>query len=636
MNATDTLMTRCRPLFLGAMLLFSIQSLYAQERRLPPFVLGLGAGYDVGSGVLIDNAVTDRGYDQSSALRQGNISFIMPKVFMDGWGLTAALTYGDLDFTASGSGARTVYIGGAPTTGTTSHDYRLLMRLATLELMTHIHLGGNARLELGPIGGAGFLPEVEERERILSPADATFSDGSIERADTSSDVNGGMFIAGFGLRAGYEIPFFGGLALLPVVNLRALAGIDGDGKGIALAGTAGLGLSLLSGRTGGEPAETVPVGFVDTLRIVDTVAAASRLRAELDLYSIDSAGRRSDTLVVALRRTLRRIEVPLETKLRFEAASAALPSGVIANANEAARFSEEDLVAMRPAEIRGRSLEVIGARLRDDRSLRITVTGTRRRDEPAWFAEARARGVRSYLQSIWGIDSARVAIGAGARTATGELPMATITSGSVTLLAPVVSEWLEQEVDAAPVGVQPTIVAAQGVQSWRVSVMQAGREVGVVRNTDEPGARQIDIGMALRRLTRDEARSALGAELVVEDSTGAVTVARDRMEIIVAGIAGEREESSAEAFVGEYLVPMTDTLSARRTLERLVMTLPVDARITVGAPIGHDADGAWIERAIRALTTSQRRSVGVIERVEVRPEEALDEGLMLVRVRGKM
>ena len=611
-----------------------------QERRLPPFVLGLGGGYDIAAGGFINGPGDDRVFDQQASMRLANLSFIFPKLFMNGWGLTTSLTYGDFDLSASGAGDRTVYIGGAPTTGRTQQRYDLALRVATFELMTHIHIGGNARLELGPLAGIGFFPDQVDREEVLSPAGATFFDGATVRTDSSSSTVDGLFLSGFGLRAGYEIPLPGGLALMPVVNLRGIVGFDGDGDGIIVAGTAGVGLSLLTGRTGGEeasePIVPAPLGVVDTVRIVDTVAASSRLRAELDLYSLDDAGRRSDTLVVSLRRTLRRIEVPVDGMVRFEHASAALAPRPVASDADAATFSEEDLVAMRPTEIRRRSLEIIASRLRAEPSLRASVAGARGADEPAWFAEARARSVRRHLHSVWGIDSSRVAIAKGAVVRGHGEPGVEIAATSPSVLAPVVSEWIEQEVDAAPVGVQPTIVAEQGVQSWRVSVMQGAREVGVVRNTDADDARQIDIGMALRRLSRDEARHALGAELVVEDSAGAVTVARDRMEIVVAPPATAAVDAPAETFFGEYVVATADSTALGRAIERMVTTLPVDARIVVGAPIGRDAEAGLVERRVRAVAAAHHRSIGSIATTIVAREEGLNGSLVLVSVRGAL
>jgi hypothetical protein len=607
----------------------------AQQRLLPPFVLGIGGGYDVASGAFINGAGDDRGYDQSSSIRMASVSFIFPKLFMQGWGLTAALTYGDLDLSASGTGERTVYIGGAPTNGSTLHDYQLAMRMATFELMTHIHVGEHSRLELGPLAGIGFFPDWFEREEVLGPAGATFSSGATVRTDSGSGMNEGVFISGFGLRAGYEIPFFGDLALMPVVNIRGLVGFDGDGEGIVVAGTAGAGLSLLSGRTAGAPVGIVPVEPLgaEVPARDDSTASPPRLRAQLDLYSLDSAGRRSDTLVVSLRRTLRRIEVPLETFVRFEAASAALTARTITSAHDAAGFDEEGLVAIRPSEIRRRSLEVIGARLRAARALRIGVAGTRTSEEPAWFAEARGRSVRRYLQAVWGVDSSRVILAKGVLAAAGEAPGVRISSASPGALAPIVTEWFDQEVEAGAVGVQPTIVALQGVQSWRVSVMQGAREVGVVRNTDEEGARQIDIGMALRNLPRDEARHALGAELVVEDSAGGVAVARDRMEVVVEG-AAPSTDARARMFVGEYVVAIADTAATTGTIERLVRALPVDARITVSAPVGHDADAARLERRLRALAATNGQVIGSIETASASHEEGLNGSLLLVSVRG--
>jgi hypothetical protein len=639
MRLFDT--TRRTAAALAICLCVAAPAAHAQERHLPPFVLGLGAGYDIGSGLIINNGSDDRAYDQSASLRSAGVSFIFPKVFMNGWGVTTSIFYGNFDLGAHGVGERTVFVGGAPTSGTTEHTYDLLLRFALLELATHIHIGGNARLEVGGFGGVGFFPEYSEREKIVGPAGATFSNGAVVWSDSGSTVNDGALLSGGQLRVGYEIPFFGGMALLPSVTFRGIVAFDGDGEGIAAGGTAGLGIALLTGRTGGEPLEPVPVGAIDTVTIVDTLErpvpadARATLRAQVDLYSLDSNGRRADTLVISMRRTLRRLEVPLDATLAFEPKSAALPARTVTTPSEATAFSEDDLVAMRPSEIRRRSVEIVASRMRANPSMRLTLSGSRVKGEPAWFAEARARSVRGYLHAVWGVDSSRVTIASDRSTSRSGEASVRIASSSTSALAPVVSEWIEQEVDAAPIGVQPTIVSEEGVQRWRVSVMQGDREIGVVRNTDEQDARQLDIGMALRRLTRDEARRSLGAELVVEDSSGGVAVARDRLEVVVDTAAGGVDGASAETFIGEFVVPVLDTAATSRAIERIVMALPANARVTVSAPIEITRESERAVRQLRALAASRGRSIASLDHAAMPADgERLDASLAVIGVRG--
>jgi hypothetical protein len=630
---------RCAPT--AIILLLAASCAIAQRRIVPPVVLGLGGGYDIASGALVKSSNIDEVLEQRTRIRMAHLAFIFPKLFMDGWGLSPTLCYGDLDLAASATRTRAVFVTGAPTDGKTTVDYTLFMRVAMLELMTAVRIAPSVRLDVGPIGGVGFFPEYTENERIISPGGATFLDGTTERSESAAPVDEGLFIAGFGLRIGYEIPFFGGLALMPSVNLRGLASIDGNGDGVAVGGSAGLALSLLTSRTAGEPVDAPAVGIVDTVRIVDSVATRSTLRADVDLYSVDSVGRRADTLVVAMRRTMRRVEVPLRTTVLFAPSSAAMPATSVESAEQASRFAEEDLVAMSPLEIRRQSLEIIAARIRADRSLRVALVGSRSAGEPAWFAEARARSVREYLARTWSIDSTRVTISASRAAATAASVELRFTGREVAALAPVVSEWIDQEIDAPSIGVQPTIVARVGVQRWRVSVMQGEREIGVVRNTDEPDARRLDIGLAMRRLSHDEARRALGAELVVEDSAGAVAVARDRMEVIVDTVRAARG-AAAETVVGEYLVPAGDTLASAPVLRRIVEALPVDARVTVSAPLESGAAADRLAARLRTIARASGRTIAELSTERASIDGASIEGgevdrdLVLVRVHGAM
>ena len=626
---------------LAFLLLFGAGTIaHAQERRLPPAVLGVIGGYNYGYGVPVSswaNDLDNQPYDNHIQNLEGGLSFIFPKIFGNGAGISTTITYGTYSLNASRMGERTVeHSNRADETALTDHRYEFRSKSVQMDLMGYIHMGSVARFEFGPWGGVGFLPKYTETESILTPG-VVFDNGTSERYDDGYDPAGAIFLTGFAVRASFEIPIMGGMALLPAINLRAAGIVTPDGEQGGVIGTAGAGMGILFGQTNGEIIEVPPPPPAPPTSAIDTVAdTTAQLQATVDLYSQDGSGRRIDTLLVSPRRTLHRMEMPLTPVFYFEQNSAALPERYTGySASNREEFSLDALVGLGAADIHRQGLNVIGSRLASTPEASIAIWGTTAPGEPKWFATARAEAVRGYLARTWGVPESRmtvkVADGREKGPATAGSRSVMIASAERNVLEPIVTEWIEQEVESAPIGLEPRIASANGVRGWRATVLQEGREIGVLRNTDSVGTGILDAGVVLRNISTDRSMPKLNAELVVEDSSGAVMVARDEMVVVVVNQGGSGAPDAIDRRVNDYLLSDRSEREIAPLVEQLVRSVGDSASIAI-APLvaGAEGDRSVVQGRLRRMAERIRTAFAGngkhLTRLDIREQAATQYG----------
>lgn len=559
----------------------------AQVRRLPGAVLGLGVGYD--HGILIPASGTQE-YDPYSNYTQtpwAGFTMIFPKLFGEGLGLSTSLNYAQYNLHATSTQSRTLQTtGGTSTTATVEHRYDFFSQAAQWDLMFYAQMGKVARFEIGPWGGTGFFPEWNEAETVIQPSDARFSNGQTRQTiDSGRTTREGVGTFGIAIRASFEIPFLFGSALLPSLNARVggVMPINQDITDAGISGTIGAGFTLLFGNTQGEIVplepmaepvrEPVSVADPDTMAVPPPARPAPSLTATLDFYSQTAAGRRADTLWLQPERTLHQMEFALPDAVQFDPNSASLPNRYRRLERAAATtFTLDSLAGLDAAELAGQTLNIVGFRMATYPSARLTVTGGKQRSEPAWFARARAEAVREYLTTVWGIQPARITVAAakgGSREATVNLA-ATLPE----ILQPVNLEWLEQEVVAGSVGIEPQIAAEHGVKGWRVTVLRNGKEIATLRDSDE-GASTLDANLLVGDAITGGAMPRLQAELVVEDSAGATAIARDLLVVA----SGTVDEALAQHLFRRHILLVVSATE----LERIAAQVRDSATVTVAA-----------------------------------------------------
>ena len=88
-------------------------------------------------------------------------------------------------------------------------------------------------------------------------------------------------------------------------------------------------------------------------------------------------------------------------------------------------------------------------------------------------------------------------------------------------------EWILEDYLLPELSITPTIIADAGIRSWTFSIRRDGKEIARTTSEDKDQSLNLEIS-----IEADSVPSELIAEFVVEDSTGAMTAARDRLPVI--------------------------------------------------------------------------------------------------------
>jgi hypothetical protein len=603
---------------------------FAQERRLPPAVMGFYGAYDYGHIIPLKTSADIIGdpYANKAESSTVGVTFIFPKIVAEGFGLSTSVSYGHYFFEAGRTADETIRDQfGNDVLATTYHNYVFNSQAAQMDLMIYAHVGDIARFEIGPWVGLGFLPTYTERVEILSPAGTTFSDLLPAHEQTVTASNSVVFNYGGMVRGSLEIPIFGGMSLLPFAQLRVAGLMSNQGNDAGVSGMFGGGLGILFGQTNGTVIDAPPTSALDTAAApppAPEAAPEASLGAKVDLYSRDAAGRHRDTLLLMAHRTLHRMEVPLTPEFHFERNSAALPARYAGyTAATHADFTLDAYAGKSPADLHRQALNVIGMRLAASPAGSITITGNASADEPKWFAGARADEVAQYLMRTWGVRKEQIKLG-GASPRGGRSQSVTIASATPGILDPIATEWIEQEVNPAPIGLEPEIVAPKGVKEWHASVRQGNREIGIVRNTDSVASGIMSASGLMAAVAADGSVPALSAELVVQDSAGAMVVARDNLAVVIEGNL-EDGDAAVEHSVSRYFLMGTRDGQTDRSIQRIVDAIGDSATISLRPMLPEGASRAGAQERLGFVAERLRRACAEKgkDRVAIAAREAI-------------
>jgi hypothetical protein len=575
-----------RMLALAVMAAMTISAAHAQQQwRLPPAVLGLYANGDYGHFAPINTTydIANDPYANHTTTISGGMMVIFPKVIANGFGLSADFSYGQYRYRAASSGNEPVTNGlGTNVTAQVSHEYDLTTQALQMDMLIYGQVGDIARIEVGPWVGFGYLPRYTETATILTPG-VTYEGGATSQTQSRYVNNEAVGTLGGMVRASLEIPIPGGMALLPFAQLRAAAASSTNGNNIGVVGMFGGGVGILFGRPNGVEIDAPPpTSAADTVPVAPTSAPIpeTSLKATVNLFSRDISGLHRDTLMLTTHRTLHRLEVPLMAEFHFERNSAALPAryGGYSAATHG-DFTLDAFADKSPSELHLEALNVIGMRLAANPSATVTITGNALPDEPKWFAGARADAVSGYLRETWGVRKEQIGVknGAGARGGPRARSV-TITSATPGILAPIATEWIEQDVSPAPIGLEPEIVAPTGIKEWHASIRQGEREIAIVRNSDSAASGVLSAVGLVADIGADGSVPSVTVEMIVEDSAGGSAVAYD--ELAVRRAPGDGD-TNIEHSVSRYFVLGGSGAETDRTIARIVASVADSASIVL-------------------------------------------------------
>ncbi len=224
---------------------------------------------------------------------------------------------------------------------------------------------------------------------------------------------------------------------------------------------------------------------------------------------------------------------PLLNYVYFAEGQSAVPDRYIrfASQSETNSFSEEALRGTKEKYVN--LLNIVGLRLRNHSQATIRLVGCNanvgeEKGNKA-LSRARAEGVKAYLQYIWGIDPARMAVEArnlpevptSGRTPEGreENRRVEIYSEDAAILDVVKSTYAEYNSNVETLTVVPRIASEHGIDRWTVTILGDGRPIFAETGNAMP-AEELTLRDAALTPEALSHYKQLAARLVVEDMEG--------------------------------------------------------------------------------------------------------------------
>jgi outer membrane protein OmpA-like peptidoglycan-associated protein len=549
--------TSAAAIIAGTLLWVALQA-RGQERPAPSIYLGPIAGLGLGletSDVPVYAGSRDCGVFATgrSLVPSLGAELLLPGLFGEGIGISlrggvslssghlTALPVDPVRVTDHGTLTET----GSPTVIELDREFRLFSTIwsTRADLLVRYALGPHFSVAGGPTIGYRFAATFRETDNVLGPGDYRFPDGQSEHPMpfgptlVRSPLSFGPMIA-----LGYGSPIRSTKLFAPEIFARydLLSPVH---DAIWRRFEAGASAALLFDIT---PApEPVPPAIPPPVEPPVAVAPAPpRLSASIEIYGVDESGSRAIVPHVQVQEVLYRQHAPLLRAIFFDRDSGEL-AGRYARLRtaDADSFRIDDLTGSTVLQVQHQTLNIIGSRLRENPSLRISLVGSVSSDETPSLAAERARSVREYLRGVWGIDPARVKIAAGPGTiqrsheatedGRADNRRVEFSGSGPQLTMPVVTEEVVRDFNPPIIQMDPHFVAEAGVKEWTISISQDGKELAHYTNHDRESGREPDLTWNLVHNRIDSALAPLDAVLTVVDSTGASVVARTQVPLLL-------------------------------------------------------------------------------------------------------
>ncbi len=209
----------------------------------------------------------------------------------------------------------------------------------------------------------------------------------------------------------------------------------------------------------------------------------------LDVFGVGMANGRQKDPQIVIEETEVGESFPLIPYVFFADGGASLQETGLRRVTEGATadFDEKKIDAS-ALKVYSNNLNVIGARLRRDRSLKIRIvgcsSGVGEDAKQTDIARRRAESVKSYLSSVWGIDGARMsteARGLPEKPSNNDVPdgqaenrRVEIIPSSPKLLVPVTISEVTRSSNPPGVQIVPSFAPMERLKDWKVTVSESG------------------------------------------------------------------------------------------------------------------------------------------------------------------
>jgi hypothetical protein len=360
----------------------------------------------------------------------------------------------------------------------------------------------------------------------------------------------------------YSIPLSNKILLEPELSLRydILSSVN-EGNWQTLSLGVGLGLSLDLSRSTVPKEPPVPVAQ-------SSAELPSRISASIEIFSLDQNSQPQLKATVFVHDRVERYLVPILPWIRFDSTSVAIPSWYIRRtAHEANSFTLDSLGDEDAVDVQRHILDVLGLRLRENPSAHLQLNSPTFADEFLPHALQQAEAVRNYLTETWGIERERLEISEkvfARHGSTGNKDVVEIVSNDPGITAPVETMRILQLSAPPVIRLKPEYHAASGVKRWQITVSHEGKRLARYSSDANDIASDSGDAWTIPHRHSDQVLEPIVAELVVEDSTGAIATARDRMPLTI--------EQAGEGAVEQVVCLLFPFISGSQTLTEELST----------------------------------------------------------------
>jgi len=239
---------------------------------------------------------------------------------------------------------------------------------------------------------------------------------------------------------------------------------------------------------------------------------------------------------------------------------------------EASRFTIDSLARLSENDIARELPNVIAMRLKSDSTSTVTL---RSKDIGT------AQRLAGYIEHTFGIPATRL------RTQSGASEGIELIPSRSSLVAPIITQWIERSYDIDEIGIDHSIAATGGVRDWSIAIKQAGAPA---RTLNE----RTDRSITLDRIHPSNA-SPLIAIMRAVDSSGLEAIASDTLQLAVATTSGQQSGATSRYIL---LADSAQSAIIDRIIEKIKSAGPADG---ISIDYYFDASGfpAWLGKKLR-------------------------------------
>lgn len=251
--------------------------------------------------------------------------------------------------------------------------------------------------------------------------------------------------------------------------------------------------------------------------------------ASVRLFATDTTGLRSDTARLILHPVLHRCYLPLLAVLPIDDKDTSLTEYyTFLTPAETALFSADETAKDSLPAFYRHTLNIIAQRLRtySDATLLLSASADSK------ILRAHLETLRRYFTDVWAIDSTRLHIIPPVVKKSGTINGLILEASSAAVFAPVVAQWIEEEVAAPDITMEKYITAAAGIDRWQVTITQDTFRIAVFPGKGYEAIQNMS-SFPLYGLHLDSHPKPLTAELVATDSIGQISTASATLPLVV-------------------------------------------------------------------------------------------------------